>query len=101
MRQKISGEHFMKGSPSHLNLPMGVLKRVREYEGSSSLIGRNPALASRTEKTLELGIAEMTSFTVRIGWCSLFMTLLKSLGSIQIVRIQIQDPNAAQLTDGQ
>lgn len=68
IRWKISGAHFRpKGSLSHLNLPMGVIKVVKNDYASSSSICRKPDFASKTEKTLALGIAETTSSMVRTG----------------------------------
>lgn len=48
-------------------------------------LGRiNPLFATRFENTLASGTVMMTFSVALIGWCSRFMTLFKSLGSIQM-----------------
>ena len=60
--------------------------KVQSFElGSSSFTCQKPKLASSAEKVVALGIREAISSMVYIGYCSLFMTLLRSRGSIQIL----------------
>ena len=68
----------------HLYLPTGVLNVVSSEEASSSLIWQNPLFATSFENTLASGMVMMTFSVALIGWCSRFMTLFKSLGSIQM-----------------
>ena len=52
IRWNISGAHLRpKGSRCHLYLPIGVLNEESSGEASSSLICKNPLLASSLEKT--------------------------------------------------
>ena len=62
--------------------PIGVLNVVKYENFSSSLICRNPDLASNTENILAFSMSDMTSLIVFIEWCSRFIARYKSFGYI-------------------